>query len=406
MGGGHWNGKNFGGMHTSDGKKQNAGPYSNNGFQPDPFTSHRDFVEGDEVIYTGSSSKNKNKRNVPNGAVGTVVEKGYNRLQKSSRSTILVDFGQNGIRYVSKNCLMFPSDAEECMEKRLDAPPVILGVQSHRRKQFVTVEEKLTEEPSVDESTVDESIVDESIVDESTVEESTVEESTVESSSVKKKIPIGEFKQQMREQSRLKRKEYREFRKELLDNQELELNVSISSGMNNPDLVKLRNERNKINESIDEINKNYGLSENLTKLEYMNNHSNGSLTSEQLETMFNSHKEKDMRRVKILKQHLINVSNEIKKKSKDIGTLEDVYNSDRRYFTHMCATPEDYKKMVRTKWDKVQTKWDKYPVNDGKPSREYSLNNNNSENKVCPPPVEDIKMSLLKWGLCKRDVGL
>ena len=62
MGGGNWNGKNFGGMHTSDGKKQNAGPYSNNGFQPEPFTSHRDFVEGDEVIYTGSSSKNKNKR--------------------------------------------------------------------------------------------------------------------------------------------------------------------------------------------------------------------------------------------------------------------------------------------------------------------------------------------------------
>jgi hypothetical protein len=385
MGGGHWNGKNFGGMHTSDGKKQNAGPYSNNGFQPEPFTSHRDFVEGDEVIYTGSSSKNKNKRNVPNGAVGTVVEKSYNRLQKSSRSTILVDFGQNGVRYVNKNCLMFPSDVEECMEKRLDAPPVILGVQSHRRNQFATLEEKVTEEPSVDESKVD--------------------ESTFESLSVKKKIPIGEFKQQMREQSRLKRKEYREFRKELLDNQELELNVSISSGMNNPDLVKLRNERNKINESIDEINKNYGLSENLTKLEYMNKHSNGSLTSEQLETMFNSHKDKDMRRMKILKQHLMNVTNEIKTNSKDLGTLEDVYNSDRRYFTHMCATPEDYKKMVQTKWDEVQTKWDKYPVNDGKPSREYSLNND-SENKVCPPPVEDIKMSLLKWGLCKRDVGL
>ena len=44
-------------MHTSDGKKQNAGPYSNNGFQPEPFTSHRDFVEGDEVIYTGLRRK-------------------------------------------------------------------------------------------------------------------------------------------------------------------------------------------------------------------------------------------------------------------------------------------------------------------------------------------------------------
>jgi len=400
MGGGHWNGKNFGGMHTSDGKKQNAGPYSNNGFQPDPFTSHRDFVEGDEVIYTGSSSKNKNKRNVPNGAVGTVVEKSYNRLQKSSRSTILVDFGQNGVRYVNKNCLMFPSDDEECIEKRLDAPPVILGVQSHRRKKFITVEEPVTK-VSVEEPVAVEKSLEEPVAVEESLEGPAREESptAVEESTVRKKVPIGEYKKQMREQSRINRKEYRQFRKELLDKKELDLEVEISSGMNDPKNVKLRDDRKRINENIEEIKEKYGPSENLAKLEYMNKHSDGSLTEDQLESMYNVYKEKDMRRIKILKHHLLNVSDQLKSNSKEIGTLEDVYNSDRRYFTHECGSASDYNQMVQEAWGKL-------PVHDGKPKRSYSLKDESEQREVLPPPVEDIKMNLLKWGLCKRDVGL
>ena len=384
MGGGHWNGKNFGGMHTSDGKKQNAGPYSNNGFQPEPFTSHRNFVDGDEVIYTGSFSKNKNKRNVPNGALGTVVEKGYNRLQKSSRSTILVDFGQNGVRYVNKNCLMFPSDDKECKEKRLDAPPVIQGVQSHRRNKFVTVEEADLKKNQVEEQTT---------------EEGDTEESPVEESTVRKKIPIREYKKQLREQSRINRKEYRQFRKELLDKKELELEVEISSGMNDPKNVKLRDDRKRINENIEEIKEKYGHGENLTKLEYMNKHSDGSLKEDQLESMYNVNKEKDMRRIKILKHHLLNVSDQLKSNSKEIGTLEDVYNSDRRYFTHHCGSACDYKLMV-------QKAWGKHPVNDGIQKRSYSLKNDSEQREVLPPPVEDIKMNLLKWGLYPQDVGL
>ena len=403
-------GARVGGRGTSEGKKQNAGPYSNNGFQPDPFTSHLDFVEGDEVIYTGTSSKNKNKRNVPNGAVGTVVEKGYNRLQKSSRSTILVDFGQNGIRYVNKNCLMFPSDDEECMEKRLDAPPVILGVQSHRRKKFITVEEPVLKEDSV-EQTTEEPPVEGQTTKEGDTEEPPVEGPPVEESTVKKKIPIGEYKQQMREQSRVNRKEYRQFRKDLLDKKELELDVEISSGMNDPKNVKLRDDRKRINENIEEIKEMYGPSENLTKLDYMNNHSNGSLTEDQLESMYNVHKEQDMRRIKILKHHLLNVSDQLKSNSKEIGTLEDVYNSDRRYFTHECGSASEYKKMVQKAWGKL-------PVHDGKPKRSYSLKVESegkveSEEKVeseqtevLPPPVEDTKMNLLKWGLYPQDVGL
>lgn len=408
-------GTRVGSKGKSEGKMQNAGPYSNNGFQPDPFTSHLDFVEGDKVIYTGTSSKNKNKRNIPNGAVGTVVEKGYNRLQKSSRSTILVDFDKHGIRYVNKNCLMFLSDDEECMEKRLNALPVILGVQSHRHKKFVTVEEPVlkeppveepvTGEPPVEEPPVEEPVTGEPLIEEPPVEEPPVEEPPVEESTVKKHIPIGEYKQQLREQSRINRKEYRQFRKDLLDKKELELEVEISSGMNDPNNVKLRDDRKRVNESIEEIKEKYGPGENLTKLEYMNKHSDSSLTEDQLESMFMVHKEQDMRRIKILKHHLLNVSEQLKSNSKELGTLEDVYNSDRRYFTHECGSASEYKQMIQEEWGKL-------PVNDGKPKRDYSLKveseetNDSEQTEVLPPPVEDIKMNLLKWGLYPRDVGL
>ena len=74
MGGGSWNGKNFGGMHTGADKKQNGGPYHNNGYVHEPNISHLDFMEGDKVRYTGSE-KYKHKSRVPNGAIGTVMKK-------------------------------------------------------------------------------------------------------------------------------------------------------------------------------------------------------------------------------------------------------------------------------------------------------------------------------------------
>ena len=131
---------------------------------------------------------------------------------------------------------MFPSDDEECMEKRLDAPPVILGF-SHRRKKFVTVEEPVLKEDSVEQTTEEPPV--EGHTTKVDTEEPPVEGPPVEESTVKKKIPIGEYRQQMREQSRVNRKEYRQFRKDLLDKKELELEVEISNGMNDPKNVRL-----------------------------------------------------------------------------------------------------------------------------------------------------------------------
>ena len=96
MGGGSWNGKNFGGLHTGADKKQNSGPYSSDGYIRNPRVSHLDFVAGEEVIYIGSS-KYKHKTNIPNGTKGTVLEKEGGL--KSARSVLRIDFKEHGVRY-------------------------------------------------------------------------------------------------------------------------------------------------------------------------------------------------------------------------------------------------------------------------------------------------------------------
>ena len=85
--------------------------------------------------------------------------------------------------------------------------------------------------------------------------------------------------------------------------------------------------------------------------------------------------------------------------------LEDVYNSDRRYFVMVWTRPSEYRQMVQKAWGKL-------PVHDGKPKRSYSLKVESEgkveseQTEVLAPPVEDIKMNLLKWGLYPQDVGL
>ena len=74
MGGGQYNGKNHGGGHTGDSKKQKCGPYSANGYRPEPEISHLDFEVGSQVTYTGTN-KNKNKIYIPNGTLGEIMEK-------------------------------------------------------------------------------------------------------------------------------------------------------------------------------------------------------------------------------------------------------------------------------------------------------------------------------------------
>ena len=129
MGGGSWNGKNFGGLHTGADKKQNSGPYSSDGYIRNPRVSHLDFVAGEEVIYIGSS-KYKHKTRIPNGSKGTVLEKEGGL--KSPRSVLRVDFKEHGVRYVRKELLQFPSDYSESLEEQLDRKPPLVGNQNYR----------------------------------------------------------------------------------------------------------------------------------------------------------------------------------------------------------------------------------------------------------------------------------
>ena len=76
MGGGSWNGKNYGGLHTGADKKQNVGPYSSDGYRPNPFLSNLDFVTGDEVIYIGNPGQ-------LNGSVNTH----YTKIKIEEQST-------------------------------------------------------------------------------------------------------------------------------------------------------------------------------------------------------------------------------------------------------------------------------------------------------------------------------
>ena len=131
MGGGNYNGKNHSGEHTGDGKKQKCGPYSANGYRPEPEISHKDLTVGSQVIYTGSK-KNKNKIYIPNGTLGEIMEKdNSSKLQKTSRSILKVDFGEQGVRYVSKSVLQLVGSFEENQDYVLDTTDKE-GIQSER----------------------------------------------------------------------------------------------------------------------------------------------------------------------------------------------------------------------------------------------------------------------------------
>lgn len=134
MGGGSWNGKNFGGLHTSDGKNLKRGPYSSNGYIPDQRESHLNYLPGDNVFYVGTS-KNKSKYYIPNGSAGTILTKdNSNKLRKSSRSLFKVDFKEYGVRYVHKNVLQLEDDYSDFIEFMLDTCELKEGIQSYRNK--------------------------------------------------------------------------------------------------------------------------------------------------------------------------------------------------------------------------------------------------------------------------------
>lgn len=114
MGGGHWNGKNHGGEHTGNGKRQKTGVYINNGYRREQSLIKLDV--GDQVVYTGTN-KNKSCYYIPTGAKGEIIMKdNTNKLRKTPRSLVKVNFTDYGIRYVRKDLLQHINDYELFIE--------------------------------------------------------------------------------------------------------------------------------------------------------------------------------------------------------------------------------------------------------------------------------------------------
>ena len=172
-------------------KKQNNGPYCNNGYIHDKHTSHLCYVPGEEVIYTGSTNKNKHKKDVPNGTKGTVMVK--NKNMKSSRSQIRVDFGEYGVHYVHKNVLQFTTDYSDCLDTLCEKQGSN-GIQSSRDKLRAA-----------------------------------------------KRSQAREAKYQQALKNRKDRKEFREWRKDFLDQAKINLEQELNDLKEDPTLAENRN---------------------------------------------------------------------------------------------------------------------------------------------------------------------
>ena len=94
---GQFNGKNFGGLHTSDGKYQRSGPYSLNGYRFQR-KSHREYSEGKQVFFIG---RHKDFINCQ----GIIIPK--DPKIKSSRSMIRVLLEDGRKTYFYKDNLRF-----------------------------------------------------------------------------------------------------------------------------------------------------------------------------------------------------------------------------------------------------------------------------------------------------------
>ena len=324
MGGGSYNGKNFGGMHTGADKKQNGGPYSNNGYINDPNSSHLNFLPDEEVIYIGSTNKNKHKKDVPNGTRGTVVDKNNlnNPKQKSSRSLILVDFGLHGVRYVHKNVLQFTSDYSDCLETLCEKQGTTEGDQSSRNK--------------------------------------------VRSD---KRSKFRDAKYQQTLENREKRKQFREWRKDFLDQKESELRVELEDLKQDPTLVENRKQEVVIKQE----------------------HRVLKMANDKDETLSEETKQENKARMDELKAQLTVFSNYEKSNMKERDIIREILrNMQSRKFLRNVYNRESYNNYLHSQMN----------------GQEYVFQKETKEYKVNPDAeaTSTPERELLRWGLYPHQV--
>ena len=353
MGGGSWNGKNFGGMHTGADKKQNGGPYHNNGYRPEPNVSHLDFMEGEKVIYTGSE-KYKHKSRVPNGSIGTVMKKDNlsNKRQKTCRSILKVNFGLYGINFIRKELLQRPSDYSECLEEQLDKMDNNEGIQDYRNEQKKTVQDKFHEKN------------------------------------------YGRILE-----NRAKNKKFRDWRKVFLDEKKLELEGKAHEIKLSDEYKSKRKHQKKVREEVDEL-KEKESNEDKYHLEFIQQHKDSDLDNDAITKMYNVQKNKNTRQLKFLRIELNRIENYFDKSSKEYKELNKCIHDGSRKFIREVNSKHDYNNYLqhhygqKDKDDKVDYK---YKI--VKPSREYKVDSDT-------PAVESYEINLLQWGLYPHDVAV
>ena len=354
MGGGQYNGKNHGGEHTGCGKKANGGPYSNDGYRPDPDMSHLDFEEGNEVIY-GGSNKYKQKNDIPNGCRGMIMEKDnlQNKLQKTSRSLLKVDFGDHGYRFVRKELLQHVGSCinnQEAILETTDREPL----QEDRNDKKKVVKGKL------------------------------------ESKKYQKTLA-----------NRKKIKEFREWRKGYLDDKKLELQIKANNQHDEPVYKQKKERRAKIQKGVDELVEKYD-NEIVYKTEFIMD-AKKDLTgpTEEVNRLatkaYNQEKEKDGLQMKYFKKELGLLKEFFDDSNQEYKELVQVIGDGSRRFIRNVASKEDYNKFLHFEYEKEGNKEYKYEEHEYKPSREYKVDDT-------VKATESDEINLLQWGLYPHQV--
>ena len=368
------------------GKNQNAGPYANDGYINDPHSSHLNFLEDEEVHYIGYD-KFKNKNNIPNGAIGTVLNKDDSKKLKSSRSQIKVDFGEHGVRYVHKNLLQFPSDYSQCLDTQLS--------------KGQRIPRKLTDE------------------------ENEQREARLQA----KKDARYEVILSNRESN----KKFREWRKDFLEQKKLELTTQMETSLQSAEHKKDRESRKaavkRLNELEDKWNKDtivdmknkfiedYVEKERAAAKEKAENQDSDNQDTENqapdlnkdeiyrsiAENLFkihykeilNTQKSQDDRQIRLLKSTIRSLNEKIKGKVSELNEIREIVESGKRdFFRKEYSSPYYYNQMLHEKWDEFKGE---DPVT--QTEKNETKDENNEKKKRYKKVKSTPDYELLRWGL-------
>jgi len=374
-------------------KNQNAGPYSNNGFRKNPNSSHLDFIEGEEVEFVGQSEKTKNKRGIPNGTIGTILDKSRmkNKNMKTSRSQLFVDFGKHGCRILRKELLRYPDEHEDLLEDLVDTQGSSQGFQNYMKEMVRKEKNRELNELLI--------MVDEN----EKVPAENIRKFNNKVNSIHKKINDNLernklLKQDMINQTlenRDNRKKYREWRKEFLDEKYLELQSKIHELQSSPEYKQKRELRKKLTSEIEELTNKYDpTNESLTKVEFMKSCVESDKESDkEPEKLYNYQKDKDIVRLKYLKSELNKVQLYLKESTKDVQKYTSYMDNGSRQYIPQVSDKTDYLKYLHYHYEGGKD----YKYEELKPSSEYKVDSTFSVKMD-----DDIK--LFQWGLNPQDV--